>query len=731
MISPNYFASRWNWYRPILSRMEKPSERCRVDVLRLPIRSMGQDAVGFVPYAVDPALKATIAVSVQRLQEYTLRYMVRDEKVSAHKLPAMGPKAHAMVAHLRAQNPHISRNLLHHWCADPAGAMALLGVCEVLWEQGWIQDKSDMAPWVPAINVLLLKLIRKAISSLSDEHIDLTSHVMMVVIGGLYIRALTAFLKRYLDGSVALRRVRLTESMMMPVTPMAFMQYQPDSSLLAEDRHVIGAYGLEPEIVLRLRRMRENWGMQNEEGMLPILARDQLGANLQRRSWARLSLWKLALDSGQGGWMRFVFSARELDQLLAGKAQLSESLKESLQANAGEPIAAWLEARMQGNIPNNGDVAPWLHDELTLTAFRAFEEDVQIEVARRQMESYWHERKDFTGQGADAVPDLGSVLPGMRRAAVNVAASVQGMTRAWQSGEIVLIQPDIKQALHSGKKLAIKHGSMRVEWSAYLNALHHLDATGAEGFLADRFLPAMHGLLSDRRDLFVDGLSASGCLLRGPVLRLAETAVALRGCIHAWAADSDAGIKGELPPLSMCLSIGGEWSYAELKDKHAAMHRIVFSRAVAQAQAGVSCSGAIAGLIEARNRRMALQPVGGVQIEYIQDPDGQRIGLLDNAGIALTGGAMFELSRALADDGVMHDLVLNKAQLQGALPGYRLPMTPLSILQIERYGDNEKPWLLMKVGSVNLAGSDVELYELLDWHVQAVQRLHKHGLLAG
>jgi len=349
MISPDYFSFRWSWYRPILNRQERPVDRCNVDVQRLPIRVPGAQAREYIPYAVQPDVERAIVTALRKLQAYAVRYVVRGEKVSAHTLPHMDEKVRRMVAYLRKQNPHLSRDLLHHWCADPKGARALLNVCEVMWEQGWKQDQADAAPWVPAINVLLLKLIRRAIAGLSDEYAEQTSHVMLCVIGGLYVWALQHFLKRYLEGVVEVTRIATYESMMLPATPMAFLQYQPDASLLGDDSRIIRAYGLEPEIVPRMRQLRAKVGMHNEGGMLQLLARDKLGAHLQRRTWARLSLWKLAMDSNFGGWMRYVLDAKRLDQLLAGQIQPDEAAMENLNANRDTPVAKWLLANMAGS----------------------------------------------------------------------------------------------------------------------------------------------------------------------------------------------------------------------------------------------------------------------------------------------------------------------------------------------------------------------------------------------
>ncbi|MDQ6999264.1 MAG: hypothetical protein Q9M12_00030, partial [Mariprofundus sp.] len=179
MISPDYFTFRWRLYQAVLNRQEQPVGYCHVEVRRLPVRMSGEDAFEYVPYAVHPEIERTIYTSLCKLQDYAIRYIVRGDKVSAHQLPQMDKTIHRMVAYLRKQNPNLSPDLLHHWCADPKGAMALLQVCEVLWEQAWRQGRIDEAPWLPAVNILLLKLIRQNITELPGEHMDQTGDAIL------------------------------------------------------------------------------------------------------------------------------------------------------------------------------------------------------------------------------------------------------------------------------------------------------------------------------------------------------------------------------------------------------------------------------------------------------------------------------------------------------------------------------------------------------------------------
>ncbi|TLS77613.1 hypothetical protein FE236_03135 [Mariprofundus erugo] len=737
MISPDYFSFRWSWYRPILNRMEQPSARCKIEVRELPIRIVGPDAAEYIPYVVHSTVAHNISTALNRLQEYTIRYMVRGEKVSAHKLPPMDEKTRAMVSYLRSQNPHLSRDLLHHWCADPAGAPALLGVCEVLWTQGWKQDQADAAPWVPAVNILLLKLIRNEIATLTDEHSDITSHVMLHMTGALYIWALQGFLKRYLEGAVEVRRIASYESMMIPATPMVFMQYQPDSSLLADDSKVIRAYGLEPEIVPRMRQLRAQVGMRNEGGILQLLAQDTLGSHLQRRTWARLSLWKLAMDSQQGGWMRYVLNAKRLDQLLAGQIQPEPPLLENLKAHADVPVAAWLLACISGGRDAKNAGEPWLHDNITLMAFRVFDEDVNIETARRQAEKIWLERKEGGSKSGPAPLQIA----GLRR--TGGVRSVEGrqsdvdpnLTKAWQDGEFVYIQPDITHALHSGKKVAIRHASLRIEWSEYLSHMQALNTAGMDAFLTATLLPGVMSLLVEREEILLDECSASGCLLRGPVTLLTEAGCTLRKRLQQWFSDAAGeadhiSLRSEMPPVSICMAMGGEWSFAEIRQPRSGdTRRIASAPSVAQAGAGACRNQAVAQLAAAQDSKLGLSQLGRIRIEALRTASGEIVRLLDNSGFAITAPAVIELTRALTGKASVREVRLEGAQLKGVLDEFRLPPLPMELLHIRRHNHEDQPWLLIKTGTVHLAGTDVALFEMMDEHNKAIRLLFERGLI--
>ncbi|ATX81145.1 hypothetical protein Ga0123462_0270 [Mariprofundus ferrinatatus] len=737
MISPDYFDSRWSWYRPVLNRQEQPRNLCTVEVRRLPIRFTTSKGGEYIPFAVQADVDKALTVSLRRLQDYAIRYMVKGEKVSAHTLPQMNDRVRAMVSYLRKQNPHLSRDMLHHWCAESQGAAALLNICEVLWEQGWKQDQADSAPWVPAVNVLLLRLIRTAIAKLSGEESATVNHVMLCVVGGLYNWALQGFLKRYLEGVVEIARIPNCEAMVLPVTPMVFMHHQPDSTLLADDSRIIRAYGLEPEIVPQMRYLIGKVGNSNEGGMLALLAKDRMGAHLLRRSWARLSLWKLALKTGYGGWMRWVLDAKRLDQLLAGQVRLDSMAMENLHANSDEAIAVWLQAQMQGGRSAKAAGEPWLQDKITLVAFRVFDEDVRVEIARREAECCWLDRKSEMGTSGRLQTGLVGISElrgqgGLRGG--RDSESEKRLEQAWLDGELVLVQSDAGKMLHSGKSMALHHGCMRVEWSDYLAHIYTLSVSDAAQFLSDRFLPAIFEAVESRGNLFLDACSGSGCMLRGSVVELTEAALFLRERFRQLYLEVTGQQDGKaevlnIPPVSMCMDLTGEWIFGERQHAKMGEHRIAFSLAVSQVDAGISRDTGIARMINAGVREMGKKSLGSVNVEKFYISSDEAVQVIHNAGIALTASALKELTKMLAGSAHIHEYRRSVMQVRGVLDDYRLPPAGLEMVVIRRHGEEGKcPWLLVKVGKPNLAGVDVEVYELLDEYSDAAQNIVALGL---
>ncbi|HXH71908.1 MAG TPA: hypothetical protein VNI58_03735 [Mariprofundaceae bacterium] len=702
MISPEYFAYRWSWYRPILNQGEDPAERVRVDVRRLPLRVPGPDAGDYVPFAVHSQIQQIITTSLRRLQDYAIRYMIKGEKVSAHKLPVMNAEAREMVKYLRGQYPHLSPSLLHHWCAEEQGAQALLKLWRGLWVQGWKQDHADVAPWVPAINVLLLRLMRESIAALPKEEEAITDHVTLCMVGGLYVWALKSFLQKYVEGEVEVTRIGTYESMMLPATPMAFVHDQPEDALLGDDRQMIRAYGLEPEMIPRMRELRAKVGPKNEGGMLALLARDRLGGHLLRRSWARLSLWELSMKTGDGSWMQWVLNVKKLDQLLSDLNTLDAEHRETLNGHTDMPFASWLLAELKGKRAGE----PWLHDERTLNAFRVFEDDVKVEVARRKAERLWLNRApDLVGRGKG--PEADKMLD-----------------KAYHDGQIVFLQPDTEQSLHSGTRLVSRQGCLRIEWSDYLAGMGSLHGAGAEAFVGKQFMSGVLAILESRQQLFVDSFSASGCLLRGGVPDLFDVGIRLRQRLREWFREIGQSDKTSMPAVSMCLALVGDWMFVKQEHAKFGSLTLAFALSVAQADAGVARECGVGRLIAYRDHQSGRLPLGGVRVETVDTGVGQSVQMMYNNGFALTASALAELTSGLRNKHTIREIRVDYAQARTALAEFRFPSGQLDLVVIQDNRDRESPpHLLLKIGRPCVGGVDVEVFEALESESKAARAI--------
>ncbi|MDQ6993641.1 MAG: hypothetical protein Q9M31_09200 [Mariprofundus sp.] len=732
MISPDYFSNRWGNCQAMLNNHLQPSDCCRIETAYFPIHSAAEDGLKKLPYALHPELQQRIAAALLCLQDYTKRYMLRGEKISAHKLPPLSLSGRALMAHLRKQNPHLPRDLLHHWCANPCGGTALLELCEGVWEQGWAQSEHDCAPWAAAINMLLLKIIRAEIATISKEHIELTSHVFVCIVGTLYAWALSAFLKRQFSNPQQRHHATSYENMLLPATPMLFMQLQSDASLLAEDSNILRLYGLEPEIVTRLRELRTRLGINNHAEILQLLTQDKIGAHLQCRSWARLSLWKLAIDTQQAGWMEYVFNPKQLDHLLAGKVKPSSTMLEQLKNQAEQPIAHWLLLQLQGGTDAD---EPWRHDSSTLIAFFAFDEDVKIELARRKSAPLWQAFKAAdTSAKRNNLADTSNWRQSTNIANTETSSNnpVQQMQRAWQDGEIILLQTDFSASLRSGTNNTVSYGILRVAWAEYLNTMQTSLEKGLSEFISTQFSPGVVSLLTKHKALYLDSYSASGCLLRGPVVALAETAIRLQEQLAEWLSENSDKLSmapKDASKASMFLTLADEWCTAEQLGKDNSKLRIAFSPALIQAEAGCSHSSTVAQLIEAHSKKLNLLPLTSVAIENITDLSGNTLHLLYNGGIALTVEAIAALKQELADKADICEFQFDELKLKPLLYKYRMPSVPIELSTIHPHQENSPPWQLVKIGKAHLAGHDTLLFELMSSANPLMQYLKKEGLL--
>lgn len=710
MLSSDYFQYRWSWYKPILNRGEDPTSRCDVDARRLPLHRVGENATEYIPYGMHSDLIKIFTGSMRRLQEYMVRYVIDEVEVSAHQLPQPDAACRAMIRHLRKNCPHLPMRLLHHWCADEQGGVGLYRVLNGLWQQSWEQEQTDIVPWAQAVNILILKLLRAAIGQLPDDHADQTDHVMMSVVGGMYLWALQRFLKKNVEGELEVTRILTYEAMIIPVTPMAFFHRQPEDALLGDARYIIAAYGLEPDIIPRMRELRFRVGARNEAGILGLLGQDRMGDHLLKRSWARLSLKDLAGRSGQGGWMQWALDAKRLDQLLSRPGKACKDLLDPLQALRGYPFAEWLLEQIEGGRKLR-KASPWQHDEITLNAFRVFDEDLKVEVARRHAEHSWQDRRtDLAGKGCGTEAD-------------------RVLETAYKERDIVFLQPDFSQSLHGGKRQSGKQACLRVEWSDYLAGMSAMHGAGMQNFLEQLFAGEILHFLEGREGVFLDEFSASGCVLRGSVAPLVQTAIILRGKLWEWYREMrETGQENNMPIVSMCMAMTGDWHFARRRHEKFRERHVAFSRGLAQAASGVSRDEATGRLIACRDRKAGSRPLGGVRVETVDTGTGHRVQLLYNSGFAVTVSVLTELTSSIRHKADVREYHVDRTRAKKVLRDFRLPDGFFDLIAIEFRGAKEAPILMVRVGKPCLGGVDLEIYEVLDPASEAVRLIVREGL---
>jgi len=709
MLSPGYFDFRWSWYNPIFNRGETTAGRCRVDVRRLPIRVAGEDGKEYIPYAVNSSMSEVIYTSMRRLQDYSVRYIISGEKVSAHQLPTMTPISRKMVLHLHKRYPHLPQVLLHHWCADEKGGLPLLAMWQAMWQQSWKQDQADNAPWVAGVNILILKLMREAIAKLPHEHEAHTDHILVCIAGGLYEWALRGFLKKHLEGAVEVTRIATYEAMMIPATPITFLYRQPDDSLLGDDRFVIMAYGLEPDIVPRLRKLRAKVGAKHEAGILALLAQDRMGEHMLKRSWARLALWELAEKTGQGIWMQWVLNAKKLDQFLARPELLPESAVKLLESHMDYPLVSWILAQREPKKYKLLSPTPWLKDDRVLNAFRVFEEDVVVERIRRQAETVWLDRRQ--------------ALTGKERS----GGSDKALSAAWEGGTLVYFQ-NVEKSLHSGASLSSNQACLRVEWSDYL-ATMYATHTDYERFLETVFLPALLAKFEAVDNVFLDAFQASGCSLRGSSHALIDVGLLIQNLLRQFYMDIIEGDgRGRMPAASMCMTMMGEWTVVDYQHKKFGDVRMASGLAVAQADAGIAHDSGIAQIIAWRDHQTGRKALGGVRVETLDSGTGKSACVLYNQGFALSEAVVAEYLSVMRAKASVKKFYLDRHKAAAVFSTYRVLSDTFEFVAVIPRNEEENMLFFVKVGSPSLNGSAVSLYELLDPATEGAQMIQSEML---
>ena len=713
MLTSEYFRQRWSWYRPVLSRGDDPAKLSKVNVRRMPIRMTGEDANEFIPYAVESKIEAILGSAVRRLYDYTERYMIKGEKVSAHQLPQSDAVSRLMIRHMRELYPHLPQTLLHHWCADQHGGVALLTLWQNLWKQSWKQDQADSAPWVVAVNVLMLKLLRMAISKLPSDYPEYTDHVMLRVVGGLYHWALQNFLKNQLEGVVEVTRISTYESMIIPATPVAFLYQQPNDALLFDDRKVILSYGLEPDIVPRMHEMRAKLGPKNEAGMMALLGKDRMGDHLLKRTWVRLCLQELAEKSGVAAVMELTLDSKSMDRFISRPDSIGPVIVQALESNRDMPFAAWCLAQIQGGRAAEKAGSPWQRDDRTLMAYRVFDEDIKVERARRESEKSWGDRHEAIASKGRKGPEADKLF-----------------LKAYEEGKIVYLQTDTTKSLHSGTSLAARQACLKVDWSDYLAGMSALSSDNAKNFLQKTFLPSVIEAVYGRDGVYPDECSASGCMLRGDSMSLFNVGVHLRKMLRDWYRSAAEGQdKGEIPAVSMCMSMVGDWSFVEIDHARLGKQKLTFGMALVQAASGVSRDCGVGRLIAFGDQQAKKKPLGGVRVESLDAGGGQIVHVLCNNGFALTASAVADLTGELGKRAKIREYRHRRADVQPLLPQFRITAGRFDLITVQQKGaESEPPDMLLYVGQPCLAGVDVDMYELLEKDSDTTAAIMQHCL---
>jgi hypothetical protein len=334
-----------------------------------------------------------------------------------------------------------------------------------------------------------------------------------------------------------------------------------------------------------------------------------------------------------------------------------------------------------------------------------------VEIARRKAERVWLDQM--------------AAIAG--RARGNEADKL--LEAAYKDGKIVFLMPGTEASLHSGSKLSSKQACLMVDWSDYLAAMISLRGN-ATGFIDKDFLPGMLKRIAVGAKVFMDSISAAGCVLRGPVMPLVELGLAIRQQLREWyleLGEPQVGGEIDLPAVAMCMALVGEWAYAETSHGGQPSHRLAFSLAVPQASAGLTHDGGAGRLAAYRDAKTGLKPPGGVRVESVDTGAGQKVQLLHNNGFALTAAAVSELTSAVRERATVREIRMDRKAAQAVLREFRLPEGQFDLFCIQQ-GAEGMPVLLLMVGRPRLSGVDVDLYELLDPNSAMALRLVEEGL---
>jgi len=723
MLSVKEMLSRLELLQNVQGQGRDVIEMCHIRVREMPLVTAGEDASEYIPFAIHPDVAGQLGLAVRRLREHMVTYIIEGAAVSAHKLPQHDNRSSAMMQALRSNQPQLSTHLLHHWCADEQGAGAVRRLLHDNWLKAWTSElpavpgtapDASRLQWLGAVNILLLGLIRHEVQRQPEEHAEMLDVVMVHVLGATCRWMLREFVNEHLVGEDETRRRAVLQQISVPLTSLTFFRRQPKGQIFSDAAHMVTAYGLEAELLPRMRQARDEMPGEPAAAILAELAAETLTDHLLKRSWARLSLHEMAESGGQGVWIKWAMDKKRLDGLLSAPGNAAVDLQNALEGFAGNPFAEWLlsHTRKKGLL-SRGDAEsyPWREDARLLQVFELFELDAAVERERRLAGERWLNRE--------------SVLVGVGRG----SEAGRIIVEAHAKGKVVLLQKDANAPLFVAGGEGAVQGVLCVDWTEYLRVTERRCGAGMPRFLEHAFQPGIMQLVKSLEGVFIDSFSASGLILRGSLPKLLLSGIGLRQLMGRWfdelEATSDVVEKDE-PVVSMCLAVMGDWSNVKQID-NAPVGRLAFSQGLAQANSAVSRNDGLRRLLLSFDARDGKRPPGGVRVESIRMADGKSIPILCNRGFALTGSAL-------------HSLLASTAQLQmqgfqspledAALPAFaafRLPAGRAEgfvVHVVGAAGAEPETHILLRIGKVLLGTNVEDIYEVLDHEAPGYRALN-------
>ncbi|MDQ6995040.1 MAG: hypothetical protein Q9M18_05535, partial [Mariprofundaceae bacterium] len=383
------------------------------------------------------------------------------------------------------------------------------------------------------------------------------------------------------------------------------------------------------------------------------------------------------------------------------------------------PIAAWILARLNPKTKKKANLdTPWLKDERVLQAFRVFEEDVAIEQRRRKAEVVWIDRHEaVAGKGRGKEVE-------------------QALNQAWEAGTLIYFQ-GAEASLHSGSSLSAQQACLRIDCATYLYDIGNI-SNNFEHLIKDKLTAKIFHQLQQSKNIFMDYINGTGCLLRGDVVELLHEGYAIYRLMHELYIESDneddktnaiqtSKINKSIPSPSICMTMQGDWNVVNGAHPAWGEFRIASSAAMAQASAGLAHDENIARLIAWKNKKTNKLSLGGIHIEGVDIGGGNMLPILHNQGFAVSNTVMHAYADEMTQSAQVKELSLDREQASAVFSKYRITGNTFDITTV-MYED--EILVFTKVGVTRLNGRTTEMYELLQPTSDAANLIRSEMLMS-